>query len=72
MAIYSTRELADILRVSPERIMRAVWLRHFPPPAKGPGGSYYWTSTDCDRAARHFRHRGFDEILSEHRGAAHV
>ena len=63
--IRSTRQVARLLGVNPNRISRAVWEGRIEQPEKGPGGAFFWTEADVRRAAWVLRHRDLDDILAE-------
>lgn len=60
MTYRNTREVAQLLNVTPARLSRALWERKFEPPAKGPGNSYLWEDDDIHRAARALLRRDID------------
>lgn len=72
MSYRSTREAAELLRVNPSRLMRAVWDRRLDPPAKGPGGAFFWTDADIERASWLLRGRAADDLLQAGKGGSNV
>jgi hypothetical protein len=64
----STREVARLLGIGASRLSRAVWDRRLPAPEKGPGGAYFWSDEDLERASRHFRRRDASDLLAAEGG----
>ena len=48
---YSTRQVADILKVKVSWIDQNVYRRRIPAPERSPSGSYMWSTRDIQRAA---------------------
>ena len=63
MRYRNTRSVARLLKVSPSRLMRAIWDRRLDPPAKGPGGAFCWDDGDVQRASWLLRGRDADDVL---------
>jgi len=62
MTMIGTKEAARVLGVSISRLQQAVWKEQFRPPAKGPGGAYFWTHDDLERASWALLHRPFEQM----------
>ena len=52
MAYYSTKEVAEILGIKPQRLQAGIWNNRIPAPAKGPGDNYLWKVDDIEIATR--------------------
>ena len=52
MSFKSTRQVAALLGVSPNKLQRAVWEGRIPEPEKGPGNNFFWTEADINRASK--------------------
>ena len=61
----STREVADLLGVTPGRISKAVWDGRLDPPQRGPSGAFLWTEQDVRRASWALLHRDVDAHVAE-------
>ena len=59
----NTRNVAELLGVNPSRLMRAIWERRMDPPAKGPGGAFFWTQADIRRACWCLLRRDLDDVV---------
>lgn len=59
MGIKSTRQVAVLLGVNPNKLQRAVWEGRIPEPEKGPGNSFYWTEADVNRASKELLNRPY-------------
>ena len=68
MSYRGTRQVAEVLGVSPSRLSRAVWDQRFPAPAKGPGGAYLWMEADIRRASWALLGRDLDEVTKNRGG----
>jgi hypothetical protein len=68
MTLRSTRDVARLLGIGTSRLSKAVWDGRVPAPEKGPGGAYFWSDADLERASRLFRHRGAEDLLGEEKG----
>ncbi len=63
MALRSTRDVARLLGIGTSRLSRAVWDCRMPASERVPGWAYGWSDADLERASRHFRHRGAEDLL---------
>ncbi|MBW8015038.1 MAG: helix-turn-helix domain-containing protein [Planctomycetes bacterium] len=52
MEIKSTKQVAVLIGVKPNKLQRAVWEGRISEPKKGPGNSFYWTEADINRASK--------------------
>lgn len=52
MSYLSTRQVAAILDVRPNRLQLAIWDGRIPAPIKGPGNAFLWTDSDIESASR--------------------
>ena len=57
---YSTRQVAELLKLKPDRLQKALWLGKFNAPAKSPSGGYLWTVEDIQRASWVLLHRAYE------------
>lgn len=57
MSMIGTKEAARTLGISIARLQQALWKERFEPPMKGPGGVYFWTEDDLERASWAILHR---------------
>ena len=64
MGVYSTPEVARMLKLPASRLSRIVWDGRLDPPTKGPGGAFLWTVYDIQRASWLLRGRDADDILA--------
>jgi len=51
MSYLSTKQVAAILDVRPNRLQLAIWDGRISAPTKGPGNAFLWTDTDIERAS---------------------
>jgi len=58
--LYSTRQVAGLLDVKPDTLQKAIWQNRINPPAKGPGGAYFWTEADIEHASWALLHRAYE------------
>lgn len=63
----STRAVAKLLGMSPAALTRSVWEGRVDAPQKGPGGAFYWTGADIEKASWVIRHKSADDILTDQR-----
>ena len=61
----STREVAELLNVTPSRLSKAVWDRRIDPPERGPSGAFLWTHNDIRRACWRLLRRDLDTYLAK-------
>jgi hypothetical protein len=61
----STREVANLLGITPGRISKAVWDGRLTPPERGPSGAFLWTPDDVQRACWALLRRDVDAYLAE-------
>jgi hypothetical protein len=48
----STREVAELLGIRPDRLSHAVWDKRVPEPGRTPRGDFLWTEADINRASK--------------------
>ncbi len=63
--LIGTKEAAKRLGVALSNLSRAIWLGRVEQPAKGPGGAYFWTTADLEKAAWVMCHRSLGDIELE-------
>ena len=62
---YSTPQVAQMLKISPGCLSRAVWDGRLESPEKGPGGAFLWAEEDIHRASWVLRRRSADDVLNK-------
>jgi hypothetical protein len=61
--IWSTRQVARLLEIPPDRLSKAIWGNRIEAPGKGPGGAYVWGRDDILRAGWVILHRDVSAIV---------
>ena len=64
---WSTREVAELLGVTTDRLSKALWDGRVKQPQRGPSGAFLWTEDDVRRASWALLHR---DVLPSGKGAA--
>jgi hypothetical protein len=60
MTTYSTKQVAKILGVRPDKLSRAVWIGQIDTPEKSPSGDYLWSELNIQRASWVLLHRAYE------------
>lgn len=60
MKLFSTRQVAKLLGVTPASLAKAIWDGRVDAPAKGPSGNFLWTINDIERASWAMCRRAFE------------
>jgi len=70
MDAMNTKQAAKRLGLNVSTLSKAVWAERFTPPAKGPGGAYYWTEADLERASWVLRGCALEDVHQQQVQAA--
>ena len=58
---YSTREVAQLLEIKPDRLQKAIWNGNVDAPTKSPSGGYLWTIDDIGQASWILLHKAYEQ-----------
>jgi len=66
---YSTRQVAELLKIKPDTLSKAIWQGRVRAPQKSPGGQFLWTSEDITRAGWVLLRRDVSDLIERPKNA---
>ena len=63
--LIGTKQAAKRLGVAVSHLSKSIWLGRVEQPIKGPGGAYFWTTADLEKAAWAMRHKSLAAVDNE-------